>query len=282
MIFVALAVAWAAYLIPKALEHHEESAASRTVATFSHRIRVLARREPISTTKARLVTTAAAVIAGANTSGEMGPQPHLSARTVRPFGNSAERRAHNSRPITRRAIHAATMRRRRVLEVLLAITVGFVVSAFIVKSIAPDVVVLPVLAVVAWLVISARTAKRERIRLAGPVAVTAVAPEVTEVVGLMEVVEAIKLEVVAAVPATPAAADEVAAWPWVPTPAVVPTYVDKPVAERQVVALDLDATGVFSAGHNDADSAIARYAEAQKAREEAAIVSAFSRRASGA
>ena len=35
LIFVALAVAWAVYLIPKALEHHEESARTRTVERFS-------------------------------------------------------------------------------------------------------------------------------------------------------------------------------------------------------------------------------------------------------
>jgi hypothetical protein len=44
LIFVALAVAWAVYLIPKALEHHEEGARTRTVERFSARLRVLARR----------------------------------------------------------------------------------------------------------------------------------------------------------------------------------------------------------------------------------------------
>ena len=57
LIFVALAVAWAVYLIPKALEHHEESARTRTVERFSARLRVLARREPINRRKARLVPT---------------------------------------------------------------------------------------------------------------------------------------------------------------------------------------------------------------------------------
>ena len=55
LIFVALAVAWAVYLIPKALEHHEESARTRTVERFSATLRVLARREPINRRKARLV-----------------------------------------------------------------------------------------------------------------------------------------------------------------------------------------------------------------------------------
>ncbi|MDO9455333.1 hypothetical protein, partial [Nocardioides sp.] len=55
LIFVALAVAWATYLIPKALRHHEDSSASRTVDGFSARIRVLARREPVDSRSARLV-----------------------------------------------------------------------------------------------------------------------------------------------------------------------------------------------------------------------------------
>ena len=45
LIFVALAVAWAVYLVPKALKHHDEDARSRTVDRFSHTVRVLAPRE---------------------------------------------------------------------------------------------------------------------------------------------------------------------------------------------------------------------------------------------
>ena len=57
LIFVALAVAWAVYLIPKALKQHEASAASRSIEGFSDRMRVLARREPVDTKTARLVVT---------------------------------------------------------------------------------------------------------------------------------------------------------------------------------------------------------------------------------
>ena len=48
LIFVALAVAWAVYLIPKALKHHDDVVRSRSVDRFSHTMRVLARREPWS------------------------------------------------------------------------------------------------------------------------------------------------------------------------------------------------------------------------------------------
>ena len=43
LIFVALALAWGAYLIPKALKHHEDVVRSRSVDRFSDRMRVLAR-----------------------------------------------------------------------------------------------------------------------------------------------------------------------------------------------------------------------------------------------
>src|SRR5687767_15606571 len=55
LIFVALAVAWAVYLIPKALKHHDEVVRSRSVEKFSHTMRVLARREPVDRRSARLV-----------------------------------------------------------------------------------------------------------------------------------------------------------------------------------------------------------------------------------
>jgi hypothetical protein len=57
LIFVALAVAWAAYLIPKALKHHEDVARTRSVDKFSPTMRVLARREPVDRRNARLVVT---------------------------------------------------------------------------------------------------------------------------------------------------------------------------------------------------------------------------------
>ena len=52
---LALAIAWAAYLVPKALRYHEDGARSRSIDGFSHRLRVLARREPVDAKRARLV-----------------------------------------------------------------------------------------------------------------------------------------------------------------------------------------------------------------------------------
>ena len=67
-------------------------------------------------------------------------------------------------------------------------------------------------------------------------------------------------------------------WDMVPT--TLPTYVTKPAAQRRTVStIDLDSTGVWSSGHNDEDSALARSAEksARTARE-----ADETRRASGA
>ena len=42
----------------------------------------------------------------------------------------------------------------------------------------------------------------------------------------------------------------------------LPTYVSKPTARRTVRTIDLDATGVWSSGRSESDSAIAREADA--------------------
>ncbi len=50
-----LALAWAGYLIPKALRHSDEAARTRSIDRFSPSTRVLARREPVSGTETELV-----------------------------------------------------------------------------------------------------------------------------------------------------------------------------------------------------------------------------------
>ena len=46
----------------------------------------------------------------------------------------------------------------------------------------------------------------------------------------------------------------------------LPTYVSKPAAPRTVRTIDLDSTGVWTSGHTEADSKLARGAE-QTARD---------------
>ena len=49
---------------------------------------------------------------------------------------------------------------------------------------------------------------------------------------------------------------------WDPVPVTLPTYVSKPAARRSVRTIDLDSTGVWTSGRTEADSALAREAEA--------------------
>ena len=44
VIFVVLALAWAVYLIPKALKHHDEMASDRLVQGHSDKVRILSRK----------------------------------------------------------------------------------------------------------------------------------------------------------------------------------------------------------------------------------------------
>ena len=58
-----LAVAWAVYLIPKAIRHHDEVARTRSIDRFSTAMRVLARREPVNRRDARLVVVPGRAVA---------------------------------------------------------------------------------------------------------------------------------------------------------------------------------------------------------------------------
>ncbi len=102
LIFVALAVAWAVYLIPKALQHHEDAQRSRSVDRFSHTMRVLARREPINRRNARLVVSP-------------GRAPSATTVTTKHTTPAPEVPAAPRAPLTREAANRAARRRRRVL-----------------------------------------------------------------------------------------------------------------------------------------------------------------------
>src|SRR4051812_28459076 len=112
LIFVALAVAWAVYLIPKALEHHEEGARTRTVERFSATLRVLARREPVDRRTARLVPAAGS--------------PSTDAKVVTERRRSSSSATLDPAPLTpvqlrarRRAAAKAAKRRLRVVTLIL-------------------------------------------------------------------------------------------------------------------------------------------------------------------
>lgn len=288
LIFVALAVAWAVYLVPQALRHHDEVVRSRSVDRFSHTMRVLARREPVNRSSSRLVVTPGRVPSAPVVTTKASAAPTVDAPAPAAEVPPA--------PVRREAARRAARRRRRVLSVLLLLLVltGGLVAA---RLLAWPVLLLPVVLLVAWLVACRLMVRRER-GISGPLAriPASVLPEAapafvaapagptgeeTQEVAVVsaplaeEAVSGVLPPVAGALPEdasldvpTPRA-PVVAAGLWEPVPVTLPTYVSKPAAERRSVrTIDLDATGVWTSGRSDADSALVRDAEERARRDE--------------
>ena len=309
LIFVALAVAWAVYLIPKALKHHDEVVRSRSVEKFSHTMRVLARREPVDRRNARLVVSpiraalrppvetkahAEPEVVAASVTTEVTREVTATVSTGRTPSSPA------SRPLSpaaeRASARRAAKRRRNVLALVLlanAVVVGLAVA----KVVAWPWVAAPVAVLVAWLVacrVSVRAERRQRaVRSAIEIGMPPVVEEERDDSDLTgEITVTPPQPRVPDAPAEPATASPAADAPavvtgevqvvggWDMVPTTLPTYVSKPAAQRRTVStIDLDSTGVWSSGHNDGDSALARSAE-QSAK--AAREAGETRRASGA
>ena len=271
LIFVALAVAWAVYLIPKALEHHEEGARTRTVERFSATLRVLARREPINRRKARLVagaedaTTTAATVTATSTVSRTSSRREVLVE-AEPF-TPVQLRGR------RQAAARAAKRRLRVVSLILVANAVVVALAYL------NVVewvwcAAPVGLLIAWLVACRLMVKRERAQLPRRRIPAEVAPEKPkdQTEEIAQVDAPLLDEPAAAVPDPDS---------WDPVPVTLPTYVSKPVAPRSVSTIDLDSTGVWSSGRNASDSALAREADATEAADRAAAKSAADRRSFG-
>jgi hypothetical protein len=240
LIFVALAVAWAAYLIPKALRHHDDVERGRSIDRFSHGMRVLARREPVSARQARLVET---------------PTRRAVLVDEAPVVPTTDEQYAARRAATRQA----TRRRRRVLALLLLAVAGALAVA-VAGRLGYPYVAIPTVLLAAWLLACRLMVKKER---------------AWRPVGLADVEDASVDDVtpVSKAPAAPAQAQVDAPQHdrdpelWDPVPVTLPTYVSKPPARRAVRTIDLDATGVWTSGRSETDSALAREAEAAEAAE---------------
>lgn len=291
LIFVALAVAWAFYLVPKALQHHDEAVRSRSVERFSHTMRVLARREPVGRREARLVVTP----------GRTPSTPTVStkASTRSATGTTLADAPLPTTPLSvrRAAAQQAARRRRRVLGLVLlanAVVAGLAVA----KVVTWPWVAVPATLLVAWLVACRLMVKGERAAarrvpvspvvmpsvgsaapMAGPGSdVERLEPHAPAAAEWPEVVDE-PVEVPVAVPVAAPALRAPGSWDMVPT--TLPTYVSKPAATRRTVqTIDLESTGVWSSGRSDSDSALAREAEQREASERAARDDA-ARRATG-
>ena len=255
LIFVALAVAWAVYLVPKALKHHDDVVRSRSVDRFSHTMRVLARREPVNRRNARLVVTPGRPASSAVVVTKGGQPAPVAARAVRTAANRAARR------------------RRRVLgTILLAGVVVVALAAFAVIAWAWTAV--PAVLLVAWLVACRLMVRRERATsapIATPVVTSSAETVETDVAVAADTAltgepVAARLdetpEQVADLEDTSSIAAVVDPMLWDPVPVTLPTYVTKPAARRRTVrTIDLDATGVWTSGNTAGDSQLAREAE---------------------
>lgn len=294
LIFVALAVAWAFYLVPKALQHHDEAVRSRSVERFSHTMRVLARREPVGRREARLVVTP----------GRTPSMPTVSTKastrsaTGTPLADAPL--ATTPLSVRRAAAQQAARRRRRVLGLVLLVN-AVVVGLAVAKVVTWPWVAVPATLLVAWLVACRLMVKGERAAArrvpvsavvlpsagsAAPVAgpesdVEPLEPHAPAAAELLEVTDepVEPVEVPVAVPVAAPALRAPGSWDMVPT--TLPTYVSKPAATRRTVqTIDLESTGVWSSGRSDSDSALAREAEQRQASERAARDDA-ARRATG-
>lgn len=291
LIFVALAVAWAIYLIPKALKQHEDGAASRTVDGFSGRMRVLARREAVDSKSARLVVPGrpAAVIAAEPAAAldelvvevELEVEPVVAEVVPRALSVPLTPQQHRAR---RAASARAARRRMRVVATIFTaiVAVGVVSGAGVIPV---PYTLVPVGLLVAWLVACRVMVKKERATYVAPLRRAPETPDadvddpVTEEIAVVEAELAVE-------PVEPVAADEPTPAPapggWDPVPVTLPTYVAKePAARRTVRTIDLDSTGVWSSGPSASDSALARGAEEADRAAKAAAAEAERRRASG-
>jgi hypothetical protein len=290
LIFVALFVAWAVYLIPMALRRHEEDASSRSVDGFSDRLRVLARRDAVSSTEAELVATG-------RTAPELRDEepaaPTPAPRATRPAEESSVQRRLRQSAAARRA----AARRRRVFNLLL-LAIVVVAALAIGKVVAWSWLAAPATLMAAWLVACRLMVKRERAARSTSVrkrrttladeelaAEDASQSDESDDAGRTDELrdDTDEIPVVAAECLEESAAAEAAAPAaegWTPVPVPLPTYVAKASAGRTVRTIDLDSTGVWSSGRNEADSQLAREADAQRAQG-AAASDAEQRRATG-
>ncbi|RHW23698.1 hypothetical protein D0Z08_28195 [Nocardioides immobilis] len=270
LIFVALAVAWAVYLIPKALKHHEIDRVSRSVESFSDRVRVLARREPVSADRAALVVGSSGTTKPAATALDESESDPVEDAADEDEVDAAEVVA--PAPLSRAQLRArklaaarAAQRRRRVLGTIVSATLAVVALAAF-GAVGWAWVAIPATLLVAWLVACRLMVRKEH---AARAARTAPVRKRRTTLADQAIAEEDAGDNTEEIPAVRAEVLETPADPngWDPVPVTLPTYVDKAAAGRTVRTIDLDSTGVWSSGRNAADSALAREAEQQRAEQ---------------
>lgn len=284
---MVLAVAWAVYLIPKALRHHDEVARTRSIDRFSTAMRVLARREPVNRRDARLVVTPARatgnprVLAPTRAPRDETPVPVVV--TVQPAVSTGRLRAR------RTAARAAARRRRHILTFLLLCT-AVTAAASALGWVSWWSVAIPGGLALAYLLVCRIQVRRESMhdfdllgeRSAGSTEVAGVPRGLTSPLTADVVARAADADGVSAFDDTEdtvgieVALLEAIVIPtedggslWDPLPVTLPTYVSKPKAKRTVRTIDLGEPGTWTSGRSDEDTQIVAQAAAAEAATEA-------------
>ena len=280
VIYAAIVVAWAIFLVPLALRRHDQTARNRSIERFSSSMRVLS-------------------TGGRGTAGSTATvTPSQDDRGVRPPVVPVHGASVAVGPISRPAMRAAAARRRRVLRVLVALT--FFTGAVSVLGVIPRwSAAVPLVVIVAFLVVARRqvrianesywrraahaeghasnVARRSdavpaddphqfiQVNSRGKAAKAAKArsedrsrptdesdpsdDEPTITLSAAQVAAAahgdLSEDRVVAVPLSTSDGSSL----WDPLPVTLPSYVDKPIAKRTVRKITIGESGTWSAGH---------------------------------
>jgi hypothetical protein len=302
LIYAVIVLAWAFYLVPRALKRHDQATRARSIERFSSAMRVLSRRSVVAPSTARPVATDPDLGAGRMVAAAPRPTLHREPPVV-----DAAPRAARPRP-SRAAARAAAARRRRVLLalVLCLAVVGALAGLHWLPLWSP---VLPVVLVLGWLLACRRqvrpdtdaywsevrrrasaTPTRRAARVSatyrpgadsptdgaaaarGSGAQSAVVVRQQAADEAMEEESAVQAGVearleqhVEAVPLETSSGEPL----WDPVPVTLPTYVNKPKAPRTIRTIDLREPDSYSSGRLDEAEAVA-LAEHEAAAEKAA------------
>jgi hypothetical protein len=269
IIFVLLAIAWAVFLIPKALKHHDEVARTRSIDRFSESTRVLARREPVNDRDTRLVVTLPRVPAQRSTAPDLSTARPAASPSAAPRPSQAPSQGPSQapsrrpeQPTMRAAARAAARRRRRILGALLLLVLAAVAAVALAAAPWWTVVAAGGLTI-AYLVLCRTQVTHEgrpaRVPSPAPVPAPVVAdePAAQEREPEVDLVSDEGGEDTLGI--SFAALQEAAAAPtagslWDPLPVTLPTYVTKPKANRTVRTIDLGAPGTWSSGRTVVDA----------------------------
>ncbi|MGH3499248.1 MAG: divisome protein SepX/GlpR [Nocardioidaceae bacterium] len=253
LIFAAVVVAWAFYLVPLALKRYDEAMRARSIESFSQAMRVLGRRAPRVSGRTVLAPS----------------RPLAEPRLLKPSRPEAEPVVAVAPP-SRSAARLAARRRRRTLLSLLG-AVAVVGAAAVVGVLPLWTPVIPVALVLAWLVACRLQVSRETDATWTRVVANAAAGDpdrdgqshraarVDSAYGTRPapagdepddeptvVLEAALIEqTTTAVAVTTADGGSL----WDPLPVTLPTYVGKPKATRTIRTVDLAAPGTWTSGH---------------------------------